>query len=217
MEEKLQKLELLFISPGSFFSSMEKEKTYIQPLLSFAILYILYAFLANILFLVSNAAEGMLAQALILFPGRLFISFMAAFAFPFFASAIVHLGLIVLQKDVKFFNTFRAVTYSGIIIIIYLFLMQLLNVVFLILGINEHVPQNLLVFIYMAFIFILFLAAIAHHLIAEVTGLAMYHKIKQLKALFGIILVPLVLSIIGGIILMSGTAIIISGITGMFL
>lgn len=216
MEEKLAKLELLFVSPGRFFSSMKHEKTYIQPLLSFAILYVLYAFFANILFLVFRAAEGMLASALVVFPGRLILDTMAAFALPFFASALVHLGLVFLQKDVKFFHTFRAVTYSGVIVIVYLFFMQLLNLIFLIIGINKHLPQGILAFIYGGIIVLLFLIAIVHHLTAEITGLAMYHNITQIKAFLGIILVPLILSILGAIILASGTAVIFS-ITGMFL
>lgn len=218
MEKVLHKIETLFFNPKGFFNRLSHEKGYIRPIIYFALCYIIYVFFANITQILVHAKNGILAAGLVLFPIELILGAMAAFAFPFFASAVIHLGVITMRVDADFLETFKAVTYAGIVLIIYLLLIQVAKVIFLVLGISPYVNEMLVNIINAMVALGLFVLGFFHYLIALVTGLSMYQKINWLKALFSVFFVPLMLSVVAFFTIIFGIAIIASTLsaTGSF-
>lgn len=186
-----KKLKKLFVDPAKFFKEVSKEKGYWTILKFFVAVYLaatVIQILASIPLNLKLVEIGILSSSLTI----LLMSVVAAFISPFVASALSHLGVMLFGGKKGFFNTFKPITYSLIIVAGYGIVASIIILIVFLL--NPENPGNI-IFTERITNFISIIGMV-HTLIAETIGVSMYHSISRGRALFGIILVPLVLLVL---------------------
>lgn len=182
-----QKLKKLFIGPTKFFKDASKEKDYWTVLKFFVVVY---ATATLIQILVSIPIYLSLPEFNILTHGLTAILVGAIYAFvgPFIVSAIMHLGILIVSGRKSFFNTFKTATYGTLVIIGYGLITSIVTIIFFLLDIYNAVANVIII--------LPLLTGVVHMLITQSIGASMYHSISRIRAFFGIILIPLILTII---------------------
>lgn len=118
---KIPDLKKLFFKPTEFLNSVEKERDYQPILTSYLLFYICYFILSVLLGLTISAFD--LKTTLLGFVGVVFYSILA----PFFIAGIIHIFVLIFGGKEGFFNTFKPVTYSLVIMLIYSFIILILT------------------------------------------------------------------------------------------
>lgn len=210
-----EKLKKLFYHPKSFFSEVEKEKSY-SEIIFFYVKISLIAIILEFIFsltaiIIRNTADLGTATSIVYLVLNSILSLGFAFALPFVYTAIVHLGILIFRGKQGFFNTYKPVTYAATIGIVY-------NLITIIIAgfvgiINSPDIQNLasmtpemlwqntgfstLMIIYG----IIMIFSLIHMLYAGIISISKFQKMSKLKAFFSIILIPLIIMILAMIIL----------------
>ena len=184
-------LKLLFTNPLKFYGSVTKETGYRQIIFKYAIFV---AVLQAFLFLVglySNIKEDdylVLTSFLVLL---LRIGF--AFAVPFIAAGVVHLGVLMFKGKKDYYTTFKPIAYSLFISIIYGSLATLVYEI-----INTFLPAPIIVEsiseIMPHFVsgVVIGVIGMIHVLYTQTIGISYYHQLSKIKAFLAVIIVPLI-------------------------
>jgi len=202
------RLKNLFWHPKDFLNSVSDEKKY-SKILFFYVKIAVIAIVLNFIFAVVRLCLAPEVQTFSFLVSLVFTIFLAilsvgfAFATPFVASAVAHLGILVFRGRQGYFNTYKPISFSTAIGEIYQIIIVLFSVVvFFIFGnlALESMGSFGSFWIISAIYFVLFLISVFHVLYAEIIGVSKYQKISKLRAFLGIIFVPLILLILGIII-----------------
>ena len=209
LRAQLEKLKLLFFHPDEFFISVKNEKKYFPILIYYAIIYIAFVLIVNLISLPAiiigiykgaNAALSMLT--LIIIPFSIIFGAIYAFVVPFIGSAVTHLGVLIFRGKNGFFNTFKPVTYAMIIPLIYglvaSIIFDIVRILFYMFNINSiynytATTMNSLDLVLIIFVFIIVLVLVIHSVIAQVKGISLFQKLSKLRAFLAIIIIPLIL------------------------
>lgn len=202
------KLKKLFFHPKSFFSEVEKEKSY-SPAMFF---YVKLSLIAIILELVLTLAIMLIQQSAtligivnVIISSIINIGF--AFVIPFVAAAIVYLGVLIFRGKQGFFNTYKPITYALAVGIIYNIIVIIVSAITAIVNSSyaeslatitspEMLWQNTGFVISMIIYGIVMLISLIHMIYTATTGLSKFQKISKLKSFFSIIIIPLAIIIV---------------------
>ncbi len=205
MENIINTIRNIFFRPSEFFNTVCDEKGYARPWLFFSISYIILvtiSMLLSIPLLLRFSDAGLLLIFIELF--GLIISIGFGFAIPFVSAALSHTGLLILGAKKGFYNTFKPVSYSGIIFVIYgLIIAAIKSVSYIFYPGNITDFQSYIGLLFdkapgpLAFLEILVItitiAGWIHLIVAETIGVSRFQGISRARAFFGIILVPSVI------------------------
>ena len=230
-----RKVRNIFFHPKQFLlgRDIEREEGYWKVLYPYVITSLIYLACYFIFLLISglivfgnNQFVGIENLSLSLFVFQMifvvFYGIIFSFATPFVSSAIIHLGVLIFRGKEGFFNTFKPITYSGIIPLIYSIILAIvLAPIFIILlpgiidgfasvlaqyptgaipegAISQDLASQLAVLIVVSVIagFIIGLLSFIHMLYAAVVGISHYQKLSKVKAFFSIIIVPILLGVV---------------------
>jgi len=187
--------ELLF-KPGRFLNSIESESRY-QPILRvFVLFYMGYFILTLIINLFFTADSINIYQIIQSFLYAIIVSVV----FPFLVSGFVYIGVRIFNGKQGFFNIFKPITYSLIILTIY----SLIMIIFAVIVPFNNIPADALTSIsqeqamqvwkdYLiqpgAMINLLInLISMIHVFIFSVMGISKFQKITKSKTAFALIL-----------------------------
>jgi len=189
----------IMFQPYEFFESIKEETSYMRPWLFLAIAYAImtvYNFVASVPIYLSQEMVYLIIFGIL---GTLFhIAY--AFALPWVAAGVAHLGLLIFGAKQGYYNTFKPVSYAGIVYIIYGMISSTISAIFALVNPAEAE-------IYIGFIALgIALASIAHILVIEVIGVAKFQQISYLRAFLGVIFIPTIILVVvavmvGGLIM----------------
>lgn len=178
-----EKLKNLISSPTKFYKDVAKEKDYWTVLKFFAVVYII-AWIVQILISIPINRDIPQIRTIILLIAAL-VGIIGAFVGPFIVGVFTHLGVLVFGGRMGFFNTFKASTYGIIVIFFYGILSSITKLIFL-----ANPPISTFVSGLVSII------GVIHMLTVQSIGVSMYHSISKARAFCGVILIPLILSVI---------------------
>lgn len=200
----LRKIQLLFTHPTRFFKSVEKEKEYWPILIFFAVVSLISGVL-GILFSIPQIISYPKGEAgLFTLPISFMMVVVMAFAGPFIVAGITHLGVLLLGGKQGFFNTFKPMTYAGIVYAMYSLLgsligaamfmiqppdMQMLTQLILEEGFGAYTRQALPYLIPGAIILII---NVIHVTVNETIGLSHFQKMSKVRAFVAVFVLPIV-------------------------
>ena len=184
-----KKLKSLFSDPSKFFKDVGKEKDYWTVLKFFVVVYIVAAIIQILVLLPVNLELPEFVGPLNFILIGLLAAVILAFISPFIGSFLSHLGILLFGGREGFFNTFKAISYSMIILIGYNLVSSIIVSAILLLNPDKLTASNHVGNIFSSI-------GWAHVVVVGTIGVSMYHSISKAKAFFGIILVPLVLILI---------------------
>lgn len=194
-----KKIKTLLFHPSEFFESVADEKEYWPIVKFFAKTYIIIIIVNIILSLLVGLKTGFTTFQSLLLISTFEIIF--AFIYPFIIAFFTHIGVWIFGGRQGFFNTFKPATYASVIGITYYFIIIVINsIIDLFLSSTSQGGA----IAYIIFISIIVLISIIHSVFAEVIGISKFQKISRLRAFFGAVLIPLVLTIIGLIFTIAG-------------
>ena len=129
----------IFFKPSNFFDSVAGDESYIKPLLYYSLCFIVSTILAS---LISITIQLMISPVLGItsaFAALLgfFVWMPSYLILPFIISGLSHLGLRLFGARGKFINTFRPVSYSSIVFIVYMTIFSMLHSITLIFMLKE--------------------------------------------------------------------------------
>lgn len=213
MKAYFDKLKFLFLNTKDFFKSVDKEKSYWDILKFYIILVVIVqivSFLVSIpLFLSNDLFFNLMSIGLV---SNIALSFVT----PFIAAAIFNIGVLLYKGKGGYINTFKPTAYSLAIFSIYGFANSVIIGV-----INWFIPPNLdsllqggnsLVYSLPATIVsgVISFIALVHFIYAIIKGICYFQKLNVGKALVSVILIPVVITLIIGIIFGAGIAFILN-------
>jgi len=185
----------LLFKPTKFLNSIEKETRY-QPILrTFVILYLIYFILTLIIGLIFSGSSN-IYQIIISFIYAIIVSAIL----PFLVSGFVYLGVKIFKGKEGFFNVFKPVTYSLVILTIYGLIMLLFS---LIVPFNNifstdisSLSQDQAIQIWKDYFsqpgaiinLLINLISIIHIFVFMILGISKFQRITKSKASFAIIL-----------------------------
>jgi hypothetical protein len=188
------KLKKLFLEPSKFFKDVAKEKKYWDILKVFLFVYLIASAIQIIISIIVSGSV-MNAQVATFIMSTLVVAIVASLVMPFVVSFLAHLGILILRGKKGYFNTFKAITYGGLIWIVYNILSTLISGIISLTNPSNGPVVGLVVGA-------ISIVGFVHALIIQAMGVSKFHSISSGKALLGIILVPLMIII--GIIAISG-------------
>jgi len=197
-------MKQILTNPTQFFEAVAEEQSYVRPWMMFSISYVVIALISFALNAVIYATQNSILYV-ITASLSLFISVALGFALPFIAAGLSHLGLLMFGARQGFFNTFKPMTYTGLIYIVYMIPATIIGAVVGIVGIYSEVS----IFVMPIFAFLnygIMILAIIHVLIVDTIGVAKFQQISYVRSFFGIVLIPFILLIgliVVGVILMA--------------
>jgi hypothetical protein len=194
------KLEKILFHPKSFFNSIESEKKYSDIMFFYVkvslILIIISLILTIVTLAIKTPSDLLIGTANAVFNSV--FNFGVSFIYPFILASIVHLGVLILKGKQKYFNTYKIMTYSATIAIVYSALAQIITwAMTLVTSTNLNAaPETLLldpsfIAIMLVYIVIMIIASV-HMLYTGTLGLSKYQKISKTRAFFSIVLIPLI-------------------------
>ncbi|MBI2507551.1 YIP1 family protein [Candidatus Woesearchaeota archaeon] len=193
---RFQKLKTLFADPVKFFKDISKEKSYWTVLKPYVLVYLA----ALIIQLLASIPiyYGTPVFMLSILTGLL-VGIAGAFATPFIGSFFTHLGIFIVGGRKGFFNTFKALTYGTLVVVVYGVLSSIISLLLFLLKVERESGS-------ISLMAVISIVGVMHMLVTSAIGVSMYHSISRWKAFFGIILIPLILLVI--IIAFAGLALI---------
>jgi len=183
-----QKLKKIFLDPSKFFKDVSKEKGYWNVLKVFVTIYVAA--------LIIQVGVGAIINRSLL--GSQFVSFIfttliagivAAFVVPFIGGGIAHLGILIIGGRKGFFNTFKPVTYGGLVMIIYGVVSSIISGVALLISPGSAPIIGVIV----GGVSVI---GIIHTLVVQTMGVSKSQSLSTGKAFFGLILIPLIMVIL---------------------
>lgn len=213
---KIPNLKKLFFKPNEFLNSVEKENEY-WPILSFLVLFYLISFLLSIILGVVNKGED-ISYLQYIYSGIMGFIGSAIFylVLPFIVALVVHLGVLIFGGRQGFFNTFKPMTYSLMIGIIYSFIsLVIIFILQFIIPIDPNLitsmqnsqnvqdPKIIIDLIKQYFSqplviigIIISIISMIHQFVFEVKGISKFQKISKIKAFLALILIPLTILVL---------------------
>jgi len=219
MEDIVQTISNIFFRPTEFFESVQDETSYTRPWLFFSIGYMIMLFISLAFSIPILLRTPDIGPLLIIFQVfSLFLGIGFAFALPFISSGIAHLGLLIFGAKQGYYNTFKAISYSGIVYVIYGIITSIISG-YINLNFTSELndPSQFLdfltsgkfgpVIILIVIIIVITLISWIHVLIVTTIGVAKFQQISRARAFFGIIIVPVIIFIFvvmlfGGLLLL---------------
>lgn len=181
----------LIKNPEKFFSAKGKEKKYTGPLYFFVILYVIY-YLFEVLTASIHYFRGLLEVREFY---MVFLAFLllviVVWILPFIISSITYLGVVIFKGKTKFFEVFKAVTYSSTIYVIYGLLLVLISIVYTIIT-REVLPLEGTTGTILNLIFLL---SLIHLVYLQMISISKYTGLSKVKSFFAVLIIPTLLFI----------------------
>lgn len=180
--------KLLFTNPSQFYSSVKSETEYFPILIKYVIFMVVLQLIMFLVSIYGDLKEG--AYMLLFSFVLLLVSISLSFVAPFIASGITHLGVLIFGGKQPFFNTFKTIAYSMLLIAVYnfvsLIIIEILNIILnpAFETITDMLPQLIVSGI-------IGLVGLVHTIYTQMIGLGIYQQLSKLKAFFSIIVIPL--------------------------
>ncbi|MBI4440146.1 YIP1 family protein [Candidatus Woesearchaeota archaeon] len=210
------KLNNLFFHPAAFFKSVEKEKDY-WPILMFFFVFSVIATLIQLVAPSPYLSQDNVPSFLIIF--GFFFSIFWSFVYPFIASGIIHLGVLIFGGRNGFFNTFKPITYVQVIGIFYALLSTLILSILNTFWPIAVTPEDpLSVFTTPVFSSRLALAllisfiSMVHQLVAATLGISKFQGFSRARAFVAVVLMPAILLILLGMIIGAAIVAMLAGL-----
>ncbi len=209
------KLKNLFFHPFFFFNSVEKEDDQASILFSYFTLSVIIIMISSILSInYVMAASKEVPEAYPFGPGiylivTFFFGILFSFIVPFILGGITHLGVLIVGGSKGFFNTFKPVTYTAMIGLVYGLLSSIVSFIFnLISPFDPSLLSNPLemfsrsdIAIRVSLSMMIFFVSLSHQLVTGTIGLSKFQKMSQTRAFLSMIIIPLLLIVIALILL----------------
>ena len=127
-----------------------------------------------------------------------FGSLAGAFLIPFVRAGIAHLGLIIFGARKGFLPTFKAMSYGGIVMLLYGMALSILQGLFYYFHplILEPSDMTLAFWMFLLRIVVLSLVGLLHTLVVEIIAINRLQGISKPRAFLGIIFMPFILFIL---------------------
>jgi len=207
----LSNLKKLYFHPSHFFSSVEKDRDYSKIMF----FYVKIIILSSILTLLSSAIlltikKSFTAQGFISLIFDSVISIGLAFLVPFVMAGIIHLGVLIFRGKQGYYNTYKPVAYSLVIVAVYSIISTVLTSILSIIYPTSQLPsmtadstayfQTLLqdsnFVLLLAVAFTILVISFIHSLIVQVVGISKFQKISKLKSFLSVIIVSIIIIIL---------------------
>ncbi len=201
---KIPNFKQMFLKPGAFLTSIEKQNKY-QPLIrDFVIFYIIWFIISLIITAVSSKIpfnSELLSSTVLGFVNGIVFSVIA----PFILAGITHIILKMFKAKEGFFNTYKPIVYALIIAIIYGFIMLIMGLIIqftipidssMFQTITTVQDQNTVIQMYKDYIkqpgavilLIINIIAVIHIFAFSVMGIMKFQKVQKIKAIFAVLL-----------------------------
>lgn len=186
----IQKYITLFKNPQAFFNSLKK-LNYKDALLRYAIPYsiisiVFFAITSHTYFFENSITSSILFS---LFSISVYI--FLAFTFPFFSSALTHLGVLLVKGKNGFVSTFNATTNAMINALVYLAILTIISA----FGLFSYGYDFFESLSYLIISLLISTVAFVHVFVTEVIGIKKLQNLPTSKAIIAV-LVPLVIFVV---------------------
>jgi hypothetical protein len=196
----------MLLSPMDFYKSIKNESGFVKPWLYFAIITICI-YLSSFILYIPLALSNPISTALSLFFVVILLPFTLALVFltPFISAGIAHLGLMIFGVRTEYINTFKPISYSVIPGAAYSIILLIISFIFYtVFPVMDKVHMATVtktgaIWVFLGFIIILIAVSLAqriHVLVTEIIGIAYYHRISRWRAFFGLIIIPVIISLL---------------------
>ncbi|MFH1439855.1 MAG: Yip1 family protein [Candidatus Woesearchaeota archaeon] len=187
-------LKLLLFKPLQFFESVKYESEYINIVIKYVVFFLILRAVLFIVGLYSDIREGGLViigvSLLTIILGALF-----GFIIPFINSAIIHIGVLLFGGKQGFFNTFKLVTYSLFIGLIYSTIATLIFEILNIFIPTEAITDITLMLPQLIISGAVGLIGLVHMIYTMVIGISYYHEMPKVRSFLAVIVIPAILII----------------------
>jgi hypothetical protein len=174
----IQNYITLFKTPELFFKSLKK-LNYKDALLRYALPYIILSALSIMTNLSLYSSENSFGTTTFLSLSMFVLYVGAAFIFPFFSTALTHLGVLIVKGKNGFVSTFNATTNAMINALPYLLILNIIALGGVIGGDGSFLESS----IYATIVVVLSLISMVHVFITEVIGLKKLQNLTTKRAI----------------------------------
>lgn len=183
--KKLNYIDLAF-APTNFFRRTGSD--YLRPLLTYAAASIILAFMTFGFNMYLNMESSGLEKYMLVVV--LIFSIIFSFVAPFISSGLAHIGLMIFKAR-GYIKTFKAVTYSQLILIAYsaasILFQGIINIALDFSSLAYLVSLGLVIIIYVA--------GLIHALTVQTIAISTMHKLTYLKSFIGMLMIPFLLGV----------------------
>lgn len=180
---------MLIKEPSKFFSEKKTQKKYTQPLYFFIALYIVYLLFEILASSITYYYELIpLIDFYMMFLAFLLLVILI-WGIPFFLSSVTYLGVIIFNGKTKFFDVFKAVSYSGTIYAVYGTALGLISLLYSIINKEIISVQGFTGVI----LNIIFITGIIHTVYVQSIGINKYTNLSKIKSILAILIIPVLL------------------------
>ncbi len=213
MKDYLEKYREILFDINSFFNSVKKENDYFPILMVFVVAYVVSEVFEFVLSLpMLSKIQGQKITILMSVLG-IFVGIAFSFVFPFIASGINHLGVLIVGGKNRYFNTFKPTAYSMVLSAYYtilgavlVFIINLMHPIdYSILNSRETSSAFLSTPQFVAGL-IVGLIGLVHLIYAEVIGIAKFQSMTKARAFVAVFVIPLALILILMLVFIIGLA-----------
>jgi len=193
-----RRIKDICFTPGKFFDYIKNKEGYKEPLLFYSIIYIIIMLYSTVVMLPYYLTLPLGNFMLLFILASIFLGIPFAFAMPFIRSGLAHLGLMILGAKKGFLQTFKSMSYGGIIMLLYGPISSTFQGIFYyITGADMSSPDvDIGYFIFFVVVMLISLAGLIHTLIVETIAVSKLQEMSYARSFFGIIMIPALLFVL---------------------